>query len=351
MMTQAKLQRILQAFSSQLEIEEWAPLPGGLIHGSWVITTQDDQSFVFQRMNTEVFARPAAVMDNIRLVTAHLRAAGETTLDFLPLAADPASDLYHSEEEETWRLCRFVTGSRPAGLLQGPDDAHAAGQAFGRFTARLAGFPADQLAETLPGFHDTPLRWAALLQAHHQDEAGRAEEVALEMEYLFEKWDLSQGLFRLDLPVRVAHNDAKWANVLLDAETGKPRCAVDLDTVMPGTPLHDFGDLMRTVCCSADEEETDLDRVEVDPSLVEALAEGWVTEMDAVLEPIERLNLLPAGLVITFEQVIRYLTDYLQGDVYYRTEHSQHNLDRARNQLALLESMLNQLPELARVLP
>ncbi len=351
MTTQAELQQVLQAFSPRLEMGEWTPLAGGLIHGSWVIQTSDDQSYVLQRVNTEVFTRPAAVMDNIRLVTAHLRAAGETTLEFLPLASDPASDLYHSDRGEVWRLCRFVSGTRPAGPLQGADDARAAGQAFGRFTAQLANFPADQLVETIPQFHDTPSRWAALLQAHHQDEAGRAEEVALEMEYLFEKWDLSQGLFRLDLPVRVAHNDAKWSNVLLDEATGRPRCVVDLDTVMPGTPLHDFGDLMRTVCCPVDEEETDLDRVEVDPTLVQALAEGWVGEMDAVLEPVERLNLLPAGLVITFEQTIRYLTDYLQGDVYYRTEHSQHNLDRARNQLTLLESMLNQLPELARVLP
>jgi aminoglycoside phosphotransferase (APT) family kinase protein len=351
MTNRAELQRVLQAFAPQGKIEEAGPLPGGLIHGSWVVKTSDDQHLVLQQLNTEVFTQPAAVMENIRGVTAHLRAAGETTLEFLSMATDPTEDLHRSDEGETWRVCRFVSGTRPSGPLQGPDDARAAGQAFGRFTARLADFPAGQLAQTIPGFHDTPLRWAALLQAHHQDEAGRAEEVALEMEYLFEKWDLSQGLFRLDLPVRVAHNDAKWSNVLLDETTGRPRCVVDLDTVMPGTPLHDFGDLMRTVCCPADEEETDLDQVEVDPSLVQALAEGWVGEMDAVLEPIERLNLLPAGLVITFEQAIRYLTDYLLGDVYYRTDHSQQNLDRARNQLTLLESMLNQLPELARVLP
>jgi hypothetical protein len=171
------------------------------------------------------------------------------------------------------------------------------------------------------------------------------------MQALVERSDLAQGLARLDLPERVVHNDAKLDNVLLDAGSGEHRCVVDLDTVMPGTVLHDFGDMMRTMCCTAGEEETDLDQVEADPGLLAAVAHGWLEEADPVLEPVERLNLLPAGLIITFEQAVRFLTDHLQGDVYYRTLRPGQNLDRARNQLQLLISMIEQREELARVLP
>jgi Ser/Thr protein kinase RdoA (MazF antagonist) len=351
MIDQNNLARIFSCFATGADFLKAEPLAGGLINTNLRIRTQAGGEFLLQRVNRRVFARPELVMENILRVTKHLREAAEPTLEYLPLAEDGSACLHTDDQGEAWRLCRFVQGTVTRTVPRDASDAQAAGRAFGRFLARLADFPAEQLHETLPGFHDTSARWAALLQAHLDDPADRAFEVADEMNTLFERGDLAQGLARLELPVRVVHNDAKLANVLLDDETGQPACVVDLDTVMPGTALHDFGDMMRTICCTADEEEIDLDKVNVDPALLEGLATGWLAEADAVLTPAERFNLLPAGLIITFEQAVRFLTDHLQGDVYYHTARPDHNLDRCRNQLRLLESMIQAREDLAAVLP
>lgn len=344
-----KLNGVFSRFLPGAPLAEAAPHGGGLINSSWLVQAGDGQRFLLQRVNTRVFREPRQMMANILQVTGHLQGLGEPTLEFLPLAADPQAFLH--EEEGVWRLCRFIENARPAGRLAGPRQAAAAGRAYGRFLQSLADFPAPQLHATLPGFHDTPARWTALLQAFHDDRCGRAAEVELEMQALFDRADLAQGLLRLDLPVRVTHNDAKLGNVLLAAGSDDPLCVVDLDTVMPGSALHDFGDMVRTMCCLAGEEETDLDLVEAEPGLLAALAEGWLAEVDPILTPAERLNLLPAGLVIIFEQAVRFLTDHLEGDVYYSTACPGQNLDRARNQLQLLVSIIEQREEMAAVLP
>lgn len=351
MTDQMQLAEIFAKFSTRVDFQQAEVLGGGLIHQSLVVKASGSRRFVLQKINTQVFPQPQAVMSNIQQVTGHLKKKQETTLEFLPLDEDSQEFLHREESGDTWRLCRFLENTKPAGRLKETGDAHLAGRAFGRFQAQLADLPAEQLQITLPGFHDTPARWAALLQACHEDPAGRASQVTLEMEAFLKRDDLGRGLTVLDLPQRVVHNDAKLNNVLLDQGTDQPACVVDLDTVMPGSILHDFGDMMRTMSCRADEEETDLEQVEADPELVEALADGFLSEAGTGMEKVEILHLLPAGLVIIFEQAVRFLTDYLLGDPYYRTERPDHNLDRCRNQLKLLDSMYRQLPELAAVLP
>lgn len=348
---QEKAAEIFACFAAGAHFLRAEPQEAGLINDNWQVTTEEGPRFLLQRVNRQVFPQPQLLMENILRVTAHLRAQSESTLEFLSLAADPAEFLHRDGQGEVWRLCRYIEGAVTRSAPADARDAEAAGRAFGRFLRCLDDFPAATLHPTLPGFHDTPARWAALLQAHHDDPCGRAWSVEPEMAALWASGDLAQGLVRLDLPVRAVHNDAKMANVLLAEDGGAPLCVVDLDTVMPGTALHDFGDMVRTMCCTADEEETWLEGVEVDPELLEALAAGWLAEAEPVLTSVERNHLLPAGLVITFEQAARYLTDHLRGDHYYRTERPDHNLDRCRNQLRLLSSLIARRRELAAVLP
>jgi hypothetical protein len=336
--------QVLKAFSPQLQGAKTEPLPGGLIHGSWKVKAESGEQFVLQQMNTRVFEDPEAVMSNIVQVTEHLRGKGVRTLDYVGLDNAPGKQLLEDEEGQVWRLGRWVEKTRPAGTLETLEQVEKAGRIYGQFHRSLMDFPADNLKEVISGFHDTPSRWAALLQAAHEDPVGRAHGVQDELAWLMERGDLAHGLLRLELPVRVVHNDAKWDNVLLDQATGQPCCVVDLDTVMPGTLLHDFGDMVRTMCCTADEEETDLDQVGIDVERVEALAKGWLAEVGEMLEPAESQNLLPGALVIVFEQAVRFLTDYLRGDEYYSVSHEEHNLDRARNQVVLLDEMLEAGP-------
>ena len=348
---------IFSKFETGCEFREAENFTGGLINQSWLVTADQgpvQQRFLLQKMNSRVFLKPDLVMRNITLVTNHLLQGTppEPTLEFVPLGAPAEADhyLWRDETGSCWRLCRFIENTRIAARLTGPADAETAGQAYGRFLTRLADMPARQLHETIPGFHDTPARWAGCLQAYFEDSHDRISEVGTEMEILLAHAEMAKGLAVIDLPRRVVHNDAKLANVLLDAATGQAVCVVDLDTVMPGSALHDFGDMMRTMCCLADEEETDLNRVAVDQELFAALARGYLGEAGQVLTPVEKDNLVMSGLVIIFEQAVRFLTDYLLGDIYYQTSRRGQNLDRCRNQLRLLESVAEQYRDLEDLL-
>jgi hypothetical protein len=199
---------------------------------------------------------------------------------------------------------------------------------------------ATRLGETIPGFHDTPARLARLEASIARDVRGRVdrarEEIALALRFRSLAPLLVTPLRSGAIPMRVAHNDAKIANVLFEAATGRAAMVIDLDTVMPGTPLFDFGDLVRSSVSRAAEDATDLAQVEAEPELYGAVLEGYLSGVGALLNPMERSLLESAGRVITWEQAIRFLTDYLDGDVYFATAHREHNLERARAQLALL---------------
>ncbi len=347
-MKTSELHKVYAEFQTGREFAGAEKFTGGLINNSWLVTTISTpaERFLLQQVNTVVFANPVEIMRNITLVTDHLNRSSvpEPTLDFCrvnhPGAYGP--HLWCDGRGAHWRLCRFIEDTRTVARLAAPNDALTAGQAYGRFLSKLADLPADQLHEILPGFHDTPARWVACQAAWKQDCHNRAAGAETEFAFLETHAHLATGLTALDLPLRAVHNDAKLANVLLDARTGQAVCVVDLDTVMPGTALHDFGDMMRTMCSYADEEETDLDQVQLEPELFTALVSGYLGETAPILTPMEESHLVTAGLVITFEQAVRFLTDYLQGDVYYQTNRAAHNRDRCRNQLRLLDSMLSQ---------
>jgi HAMP domain-containing protein len=339
------------------------PQAGGHINDSWLGTWETPtgrRRFLLQHVNRFVFRRPERVMENMARVTRHVAAhvARDPVADperrVLTLVPTREGATHHREPDgEVWRLVVWIEGTRSSEEARTPDEAHAAARAFGRFLRQLADLPGPPLHETIPGFHDTPSRFTALEAAVAADAARRLAEARPAVEALLDRRSLAHALADRvaagELEIRTTHNDAKMANVLFDAATGESLCVVDLDTVMPGLALHDFGDMVRSMVSNAAEDETDLERVSVRLAVFEALARGFVEACGDTLSPLERSLLPVAGRVITLEQAVRFLTDHLEGDPYYRISHAGQNLDRARAQLRLLEALESADPDLQRL--
>ena len=311
-------------------------------------------SFVLQCVNKHVFTNYLGVMENVMRISEHLCRKsrenpgpdeGRDYLHFLRTAdGAPGVDL----DEGFWRVYRCITHAEGRIRAETPAEAREAARAFGRFQRLIADLPGPRLVETIPHFHDTRRRFEALDRAFAEDRCGRAascrgdyaafqdlREAALRLQKSFEA-----GL----IPERIAHNDAKFANLLLDTETGRAVCVIDLDTCMPGLSLHDFGDLMRSMCSDRPEDEPDTSLIVARRDMYDALVDGFLSETGDVLVPEERRLLPDSGVTLTAEVGVRFLTDYLEGDHYFHVDRPDHNLVRARSQLALTRSMLEKLP-------
>lgn len=331
-------------------------LGGGHINDSYVLTLAGEhgrERCLLQRINAAVFPEPLRVMENIARVTTHLadrlRQQGVGDLGrrvSMPLPSRDGPPYVVDEAGGVWRLYRFIEGTRVHRLVQTAAQAAEAGRAFGEFQRLLAEWPGPRLHETIPGFHDTPRRYEALERAVAADPCGRSASAAPEIAFARARRSVAPVLRDLhergEIPERVVHNDAKITNVLFDAATDRALCVVDLDTVMPGLSLYDFGDMVRSMTCPAAEDERDLSKVEVQKSLFAALAQAYCGATGPLLTPIERQHLVTAGQLITLEQGVRFLTDHLNGDRYYKTRRPGQNLDRCRTQFKLVESIERQ---------
>lgn len=344
------------------------PLPGGFLsaqpHGSGHINdtyaVETDQAgirvrYLLQRINDRVFADVPGLMENIQRVTQHaaVRAGGgrEAARRALQLVSTVEGQPCHRDATGGWWRCyHFIEGARSYDLVQIPAQAAAAARAFGEFQRLLVDLPGPRLHETIPAFHDTRRRFAAFQRALEADAGNRAAGARAEIEFALRHEPLADVLLALqargEIPERVTHNDAKFNNVMLDDATHEALCVVDLDTVMPGLALHDFGDLVRSATNAAVEDEPDRTRVHARPEIFAALAEGYLSSARPFLNAAELAHLAVSGQVITFEQGLRFLTDHLAGDVYYKTRHPGHNLVRAANQFALVRSLEEQRPAL-----
>jgi Ser/Thr protein kinase RdoA (MazF antagonist) len=319
-------------------VESVVPHPTGHINDAYLVVAGGER-YLLQRLNPAVFADPDAVMANIVLVTAHLRSQDEPTLTLVTTPTGAVSWVDGEGDGATWRMYEYVPGVHPA-EVRSPEDAAAVGRAFGRFHRLVADLDPARLHVSIPGFHDPARRVAALQAAVVDDRHGRAVGVARDVEALIELRHLADKGRRLAAaPTRVVHNDAKAANVLVDDGGRRPPLIVDLDTLMPSTLLWDVGDMVRS-STGAPEDERDGDRVRFDLDRYRALLDGYVDETGGLLTGDEHDSLATAGPVVTYEQAVRFLTDHVLGDVYFRVDHPGHNLDRARNQLGLLRSML-----------
>lgn len=337
------------------------PLAGGHIHESYVVTLAspgaERRRVLLQRINTRVFPDVAKLMENVVRVAQHLasteasRATPPHRREYLRLVATRAGGFTHvTGAGEVWRLMNFIEPSVTYEVARSHEIAERAAFAFGDFQRRLLDLPPPALHETIPNFHDTPRRFEALEAAVASDAVGRAGTAAAAIELARRYEARASALLDLQragtLGARVVHNDAKLSNVLFDAASDEPVCVVDLDTVMPGLGLYDFGDLVRSMGNPSREDEWDVDQVEVDPARFAALARGYLCGLGDARASTERDHLVTAAVVITLEQGVRFLTDYLCGDAYYRVTRGRHNLDRARTQLKLVGALLRQEREL-----
>ena len=339
------------------------PHGGGHINASYRVSRSGLASggdLLLQRLNPVVFKDGGAVMRNLARVSAQLERAVALTglsdpdrrvLRLIPTLRDEPAVL--AADGAWWRLFHFISGARMLDRVEDPGQAREIGAAFGLFHRLVAGYAGPPLEVSLPGFHDTGARLAAFEETLRRNPLTRASMVAEEVRFVRERRALAELLEPVlgRQPARIVHNDAKPSNVLLDEETGAGLAVVDLDTVMPGSVLHDVGDLIRSASSPASEDETDLARVRAEPSLFLALASGFLSAGGpGVLDAMELEHFVAAGLVITYEQGIRFLGDYLAGDVYYRIATPSHNLDRARVQLRLLASLESMRGDLERTI-
>ncbi len=321
----------------------------GHINLTYLVVTDRGRRYLLQRINDLVFTRPRELMDNVGRVTMHVRdrlaERGVADLDrrVLTLVPTKAGEPYLvDDEDKIWRIYLFVAGAVGYDVVASEEQAYEAARAFGDFQLLLADYDGPRLHETIPQFHDTPNRVRQFREAVAADAYGRVKDVGPQIDWLEEHVPMARSLVDLQaagvLPERVTHNDTKLNNVLLDEVTGDAVCVLDLDTVMPGVSLYDFGDLARTATMSVAEDEPDASAVEVMIPMYEALARGFVEGTGGSLLPAERERLLDGAQVITLENAYRFLADYLNGDVYYPVTRPRHNVERAGTQMALVDS-------------
>lgn len=334
----------------------WGEFAGGAAHGNGHINdtfaiTFDQAGtpvrYVLQRINARIFRDVPALMDNIARVTRHVSAAtsgpdaSRRALRLLP--ARDGQPWHRDGEGAWWRCYLFIENARTYDITETPQQARAAAAAFGAFQARLVDLPGGRLHETIPDFHHTRKRFDRLVAAFAESTPERRAAVAAEMEFARAREGmvdrLIEGLAAGHLPERITHNDTKLNNVMIDEATQEGVCVIDLDTVMPGLALYDFGDLVRSATNTAAEDESDLSRVDVRVPIFEALVDGYRETAAGFLNEHEVAELAFSGRLMTFEVGLRFLTDYLQGDVYFKIRRAGHNRDRARNQFALVRRM------------
>lgn len=329
-------------------------LGSGVINDTWLAEFHDAPSVVLQRVNRAVFTDAEAVMANIERVDAHLavRVRDERRSPRL-LRTRTGAAFWTDAEGGLWRAYRHIPFSVTKDVVERPWDAYQAARAFGEFQYLMSDMPPPPLVETLPGFHDTPRRLAALEAAAAADASGRRAGAAAELEWALSRrgWAglLTGAAARGEVPTRVVHNDTKINNVLFDSRSGVALCVIDLDTVMPGLMLYDFGDFTRTSVSPAPEDEADLDKVEVRLEVFEALAQGWREGSGAMATEAERGLMPVCGRVIAYELGLRFLADHLAGDRYFKVARPGHNLQRARCQFRLAEELARREKDLARL--
>lgn len=340
--TQIDWARLVAAFDLPGEFIESVPYGSGHINDTFALTMQTDgvaTRYILQRINGHVFKNIPALMDNISRVTAHI--PGGLTLipstDGLPFTRDA--------ESKFWRCYVFIENASTHDVIQNAGQARAAAFSFGEFQGKLVDLPGPRLHETILNFHHTRSRFDTLQKAIAADSHQRVVDIGAELDFARQREAMVDRLIdrtaRGEIPERITHNDTKINNVMLNDATGDGEAVIDLDTAMPGLVLYDFGDMVRTATNAAAEDETDLSKVEARMEIFDALAEGYLASAKSFLNAAEIEELVFSGRLITFEIGLRFLTDHLQGDVYFKTHRPNHNLERARCQFALVKNLEN----------
>ena len=329
------------------EITSIEPYGSGHINSTWLAIHKSangtETKNLMQKINNYVFKNPDELMENIAGVTSFLRDKVEEdgTLTVIPTL--DGKNIYLDEFNNYWRVYKFIEKATAYQQIENDQDFYTCGLAFGEFQQMLAEYPAEKLHETIPNFHNTPSRFADFKKALAEDKAGRAKDVQAEIDFVLArecKADaITAKLESGEIPYRVTHNDTKLNNILIDDATGKAKCVIDLDTIMPGAAAYDFGDSIRFGASTGAEDETDLSKIEVDLHLFEVFAKGYLSTANKFLTPAEKDSLVTGAYLMTLECGVRFLADYLNGDVYFKIHRENHNLDRCRTQFKLVADM------------
>ncbi|MDR3192078.1 MAG: aminoglycoside phosphotransferase family protein [Treponema sp.] len=347
------LLNIIRRFAIYGDLENAAPHGSGLINDTFVSRWNQAGTrvrYLHQRINERVFIRPDEVMENIRRVTVHIaeklraaNAAGRSRRCLTVVNGWDGQPWVRDAGDGWWRTYLFIEGTHTRDLAASPGEAAFLGRSIGNFQRQLSDLGGRRLNETIPAFHDMESRYLRFYGALSADSRRRAFRAGAEIDFMRENEERGAVLIRAlrggRIPERICHNDTKMNNILIDDEDKTALCVCDLDTVMPGTVLFDTGDLIRTVTSRVREDERDLSRVDFDLPLLKALLEGYLSEASAFLTGEETDLLLESGRNLAQIMALRFLTDYLEGDKYYRIARPDHNLDRCRNQIALIRSM------------
>ena len=353
--------RVCRAFGIEGELFETKILTDGHINTTVLATFKNGEKtekFLVQRINTNVFKDQDALMKNIVNVTHFLRkkiraAGGDPERETLHFLKTPDGGLYFNDESGCWRIYRYIDNSYTYNMIDSTEVFENAGESFGKFQKLLNDYPSETLLETIPDFHNTPKRIENLENSVKTDAVSRAGGVQKEIDFALSrknKAGIALSLWEAgEIPLRVTHNDTKLNNILFDADTHKGLCVIDLDTIMPGLSLYDFGDAIRFGAKTAEEDEPDLSKVSVSLPLYEAFTRGYLSSCAAALTRAEVDSLAFSAFLMTYECGVRFLTDYLDGDVYFRTAYPEHNLVRARNQFKMVEEIEKNLDEMNKI--
>lgn len=353
MSNEINLGAVLEQFNIYCDVRRYG---NGHINDTY-ITEEND--YIIQRINTKVFTKPEELMENIENVTSFLgekivAAGGNPERQTLTVVKTvDGKNCYKLDDENVYRVYKFISDTKTIEQCGEPMDLYFAGKGFGKFQKMLADFPVEKLHETIVDFHNTPKRVEALKKAIAEDRAGRAKSVSKEIEFALKNAEFAStvvdGMNDGSIPLRVTHNDTKINNILFDNETDEAICVIDLDTVMPGSALYDFGDALRIGASTAAEDETDLSKVHFSVEHFKCFVKGFFEEMNGALSPRE-IDLLPfSAKLLTYECGIRFLTDYLNGDTYFKIHREHHNLDRARNQFKIVEDIASKENEMKAI--
>ena len=359
----ASLIDTIKAFPSFGKYIGFRPITDGHINDTYVVEYKQNDGeisqYLLQRINTNVFTKPDELMQNIVNVTEflHQRIAergGDVNRETLTVYKTKQGENYYKDSQGScWRLYNFVNGTYSLNEISSPVVFKNAAIAFGEFQNELADFPVDSLFETIPNFHNSVSRFRDFVESVCQNNAGRKELAQLEIDFVFERGKDCMTLVNLldkgEIPLRVTHNDTKLNNILFDKQTDKGLCIVDLDTVMPGLSLYDFGDSIRFGASTAAEDETDLDKVELNLDLFAAYVEGYLESAGKSLTENE-IKFLPfSAKLMTLECGMRFLADFLNGDSYFKIDYPEHNLVRARTQLKLVKEMEEKMGQMEEI--
>ena len=357
------VEHIIAQYKINGNFVKFKPFGNGHINDTYLVTFNQSESqveYILRKINKYVFKNPHIVVDNtvnvIKHISDKLKEEGkkDITNNVLQLVEARDSKYYYLDKnKDFWCTLIFLKNAYTVEFVETVDQAYQAAKAFGKFQKYLLDAKIDDYGYTIPNFHNLNSRLVAFDQALENNVVNRLSTCQAEIDAINKNRNISDKITNLlknnELPIRITHNDTKVNNVMLNKETNIGECVIDLDTVMPGTVLYDFGDMVRTSTSPVEEDEKDVSKVFMRIEIFEALVKGYLEELSSHLKEVEIENLIYGAKVIVYEQAVRFLTDYLNGDLYYNTKYEDHNLVRARTQIALLESINEQNNEMEKI--